>query len=95
MTFDYEQYYQPKPAEHGWDGERSSRWRQLGATVKVDHVMQLFKRAGIVSTDGLAVLEVGCGDGHVLAELAHRGFGPELVGVEVSETAAQLARGHP
>jgi SAM-dependent methyltransferase len=39
-------------------------------------------------------LEVGCGDGQVLTELAHRGFGPELVGIEVSETAASMARDH-
>src|SRR5437763_5982417 len=91
MTFDYEKYYQPKPPERGWDGERSRRWNQLNAVVKVDHVVQLFEQSG-ARFEGLSVLEVGCGDGHVLAELARRGFGPELVGVEVSETAARMAR---
>ena len=93
MTFDYEKYYQPKPPERGWDGERSSRWIQLNAVVKVDHVVRLFKRTG-AGAERFSVLEVGCGDGHVLAELARRGFGPELVGAEVSATAARMARDH-
>jgi SAM-dependent methyltransferase len=91
MAFDYEEYYQPKSPKRGWDGERSSRWIQLNAVVKVDHVVQLFKRTG-AGGERPSVLEVGCGDGQVLTEFARHGFGPELVGVEVSETAARLAR---
>jgi SAM-dependent methyltransferase len=91
MTFDYESYYQPKRPERGWDGERSSRWIQLNAVVKADHVVRLLRRAD-AGAERLSVLEVGCGDGQVLTELARLGFGPELVGVEVSETAARIAR---
>lgn len=91
MAFDYESYYEQKPPEHGWDGERSSNWIQLNAVVKAEHVVQLFRRAA-VNSERMSVLEVGCGDGQVLTELAHRGFGPGLVGVEVSETAATMAR---
>src|SRR5213075_2506045 len=39
------------------------------------------------------VLEVGCGDGALLAELADRGFAPTLAGFEISERAAEIARG--
>lgn len=93
MTFDYEKYYEPKPLEHGWDAERACRWNQLSAVVKADHITELFNRAN-TGMEGLSVLDVGCGDGQVLSQLSDRGFGPELVGVEVSETAAQMARDH-
>jgi SAM-dependent methyltransferase len=93
MTFDYEKYYEPKPPTRGWDAERSNRWNQLSAVVKAEHVSELFNRAR-PGGERLSVLDVGCGDGQVLIELAHRGFGPELVGVEVSKTAARMARDH-
>jgi SAM-dependent methyltransferase len=38
------------------------------------------------------VLEVGCGDGALLAELAARRFAPVLAGVEISTEAAAIAR---
>jgi SAM-dependent methyltransferase len=93
MTFDYEKFYEPKPPDPAWDGERSNRWNRLDAVVKAEHVAELLKR-GQVGWERLSVLDVGCGDGRVLTELAHHGFGPELVGVEVSETAARMARDH-
>ena len=40
--------------------------------------------------DGLAILEVGCGDGALLEDLARRGA--RVVGVEPGQAAAQLAR---
>lgn len=91
MAFDYEQYHAPGDEPHGWDAERSHRWNQLNAAVKADHVLELFKLAH-TEVEGVSVLDVGCGDGQVLARLAEYGFGPELVGVEVSETGANLAR---
>jgi SAM-dependent methyltransferase len=42
------------------------------------------------SLDGLAILEVGCGDGALLEELARRGA--RAVGVEPGEAAARVAR---
>lgn len=93
MTIDYEEYYRPKPATDGWDGTRSARWHELGAVVKGEHLERLVRRSGRVPS-GMSVLEVGCGDGNVLANLGRRGFGP-LVGVEISETAVELARRNP
>jgi SAM-dependent methyltransferase len=66
----------------------------MNAVIKADHVVRLFNR-GEAGAATVSVLEVGCGDGQVLTELARRGFGPELVGVEVSETAATMARDRP
>ena len=40
------------------------------------------------------VVEVGCGDGALLAELRARGFGDEHAGYELSEAAVAIAREH-
>jgi SAM-dependent methyltransferase len=66
-------------------GERHARWRELGARGKADHVERLAGRAG-------RVVEVGCGDGALLAELSRRGYGETLAGFDISETAIELAR---
>jgi SAM-dependent methyltransferase len=69
-----------------------SRWRALGAVGKADHVLALCARAGIRP---LSTLEVGCGDGALLCELAARGFGGRLSGVEITEAAVAIARQRP
>lgn len=66
-------------------GERHAAWRELGARGKADHVQAL---AGSAER----VVEVGCGDGALLAELSRRGFGRSLAGFEISEAALELAR---
>jgi SAM-dependent methyltransferase len=66
-------------------GERHARWRELGARGKADHVQELAPRAG-------RVVEVGCGDGALLAELSRRGYGESLTGFDISEAAIDLAR---
>lgn len=88
---DYEAYYQPRP---GVDGARAQRWRELSAELKVDHILRLLERADLPRSPA-EVLEVGCGDGAVLAELRGHMPAAELVGVEVSGTAADLARAQP
>jgi SAM-dependent methyltransferase len=67
-------------------GERHARWRELGARGKADHVEALAGPAD-------RVVEVGCGDGALLAELSRRGFGKSLAGFDISEAAIELARG--
>jgi SAM-dependent methyltransferase len=69
-----------------------SRWRALGAVGKADHVVCLCARAGLRPQ---TVLDVGCGDGALLGELAGRGFGESLSGLEISEAAVAIARGRP
>lgn len=78
-------YTQHTPAE----GERYARWRALGAVGKADHVIALCTQARI---DPASTLEVGCGDGALLAELHARGWGGRLEGVEITEAAVAIAR---
>jgi SAM-dependent methyltransferase len=69
-------------------GERHAEWRELGARGKADHVESLCASAGLPSG---SVVEIGCGDGALLAELSRRGFGESLSGFEISAAALELA----
>jgi SAM-dependent methyltransferase len=71
-------------------GERHAAWRELGARGKADHVESLAARASLASR---SVVEIGCGDGALLAELSSRGFGESLTGFDISAAAVELARG--
>jgi len=70
-------------------GERHAAWRELGARGKADHVASLCSQ---LSLPVASVVEVGCGDGALLAELSRRGFGESLAGFEISSAALELAR---
>src|SRR3954471_3778894 len=87
---DLSSFYDPPYGRHGEEGARLARWRALSAVGKADHVLELGARLGLAPQ---RVLEVGCGDGALLAELAGRRFAPALAGVEISERAAEIARG--
>jgi SAM-dependent methyltransferase len=69
-----------------------ARWRALGAVGKADHVLALCKRARLAPE---SVLEVGCGDGALLCELHRRGFGGHLEGVEIAQSAVDIAEQRP
>jgi SAM-dependent methyltransferase len=71
------------------EAERMGRWRALGARSKADHAVALCARAGLRPR---SLVEIGCGDGALLAELAARGLAPALDGLELSPPAAELAR---
>jgi SAM-dependent methyltransferase len=88
MSIDYENYYRARP---GVDGGRAARWRELSAVIKADHVTTLLRKAGCAPPT--PILEVGCGDGAVLAAL--HPSGARMIGAEVSHTAADLARRRP
>ncbi|GAC1316737.1 MAG: hypothetical protein NVSMB25_02990 [Thermoleophilaceae bacterium] len=64
-------------------------WRELGARGKADHVAELI---AALRLSPARVVEVGCGDGSLLAELGRRGIGERLTGFEISATALELAR---
>jgi len=85
-------FYERAYSLEGEQGDLYARWRTLGAIGKADHVLALCRRAGV---DPSATLDVGCGDGALLAELARRRFGGELTGAEVSAPAADIARRRP
>jgi len=82
-------FYDAAYSEGGDAAQRHSRWRALGAVAKAGHVIELCARAGIRPA---STLEVGCGDGALLCELAARGFGGRLHGVEISRAAVSIAR---
>jgi SAM-dependent methyltransferase len=86
---DLSSFYDRAYSRHGEEGERLARWRALSAVGKADHVMELGARLGLAPE---RVLEVGCGDGALLAELADRRFAAKLAGVEISAEAAAIAR---
>jgi SAM-dependent methyltransferase len=81
----YERSYRDAAAH----GDRLAQWRALGAIGKADHVQELCAQLGLQPA---TVLEVGCGDGALLAELERRRFAPSLSGFEISEEAASIAR---
>jgi SAM-dependent methyltransferase len=71
------------------EADRMGRWRALGARSKADHAVVLCARAGLRPQ---TLVEIGCGDGALLAELGARGLAPVLDGFELSPPAAELAR---
>lgn len=81
----YEETYTSSPGADSMYAE----WRALSAKGKAEHVIVLCSKAGIAPP---STLEVGCGDGAILCELRHRGFGGRLEGVEIAAQAVALAR---
>jgi SAM-dependent methyltransferase len=81
-------FYDEAYAGEGEQALRYARWRALGAVGKADHVIELCARAGVRAR---RTLEVGCGDGALLGELAERGFGGVLHGVEIAQAAVDIA----
>jgi SAM-dependent methyltransferase len=71
------------------EADRLGRWRALGARSKADHAVVLCARAGLRPR---TLVEIGCGDGALLAELGARGLASVLDGFELSPPAAELAR---
>jgi SAM-dependent methyltransferase len=67
--------------------ERMGRWRAIGARSKAAHVERLCAE---IDVRPHTVVEIGCGDGAVLAEMAARGW--VVDGFELSENAAKAAR---
>jgi len=69
------------------EAARMGRWRALGARTKAAHVRTLCARAGLAPA---TLVEIGCGDGALLAELAAQAT--VLDGFELSPTAIEHAR---
>ena len=67
-------------------GEREARWRELGAMGKADHVERL------LPSRPARLVEIGCGDGALLAELRRRGAAGALAGFDVSAEAVDASR---
>jgi SAM-dependent methyltransferase len=84
------EFYEAGYSLTGDEGAKMGRWRALGARSKAVHVTALCARAGLRPA---TLVEIGCGDGAVLAELAARGLSPVLDGFELSPKAAGIAAG--
>jgi SAM-dependent methyltransferase len=74
------------------EAARLGRWRALGADSKARHIAVLLRRAGLRPR---TVVEVGCGDGALLAALSQQGLAERYDGFELSAPAAALARDRP
>jgi SAM-dependent methyltransferase len=81
-------FYERAYSKDTHEAERYGRWRALGAVGKADHVIALCERARLRP---LRTLEIGCGDGALLGELAARGFGGRLEGLEITPAAVEIA----
>lgn len=69
--------------------EDFQRWRALLAETNADKVVPLLERCG---QPFASVVELGCGDGALLAELAKRTVGESYVAYEVSRSAVEYVR---
>jgi SAM-dependent methyltransferase len=62
-----------------YNREREIEWRRIGAIDKVSNIQSLLRTEKVQS-----VLEVGCGTGAVLSELARRGIGTSHKGIDLT-----------
>ena len=79
-----------KPLNKHYEGsydDSQIEWRQIAAVDKVNNIQRLLGSRTVES-----VIEVGCGTGSVLAELASRKIGQQHVGVDVADPRAHV---HP
>ena len=68
-------------------GDQISEWRQLGAIPKVKNIITLCQEYAHTK-----VIEIGCGDGVILKNLAEAGFGQKLYGLEISSSALKVLK---
>jgi SAM-dependent methyltransferase len=68
-------------------GEGASEWRRAGAIAKAENVIALCSALPHAS-----VLEIGAGEGALLARLAERRFGERLHAAEISESGLRAIR---
>jgi SAM-dependent methyltransferase len=71
------------------EAARYGAWRAHGARLKARHAVALCERVRLRPE---TLVEIGCGDGALLFELAARGVARALDGFELSAPAAELAR---
>jgi SAM-dependent methyltransferase len=65
-------------------------WRELGALDKADNVQALWAKTGRRSP--ARVLDIGSGEGALIAELERRGFAESYHGLEISPSGVEAAR---
>jgi SAM-dependent methyltransferase len=70
--------------------EKNQRWKALCAAGNVGPIEHLLARAAVSPQ---SVIEVGCGDGSVMAAMSSRGLGSSFVGYEIAPSAVSFAAG--
>ncbi len=68
-----------------------TRWRDLGALGKSDNIVRAWSTTNLSTEKSPRVVEIGCGDGAVAANLADRGFFSSYLGFDIAENAILAA----
>jgi SAM-dependent methyltransferase len=84
-------FYERSYTRGGDNGGLYAEWRALSAVTKVDNVLSLAPSS--LGGQAARVLDIGCGDGAVIAELGRRRAEWSYAGVEIAERAVELAAG--
>ncbi len=82
-------FYERSYSSAGAEAEIYSQWRQLSAVAKADHVTAL---SAELAAGPVRVLDIGCGDGALVARLASIRPRWSFSGVEIAERAVEIAR---
>ncbi|MEX0753617.1 MAG: class I SAM-dependent methyltransferase [Actinomycetota bacterium] len=85
MNRDYRAHYEEAYATG------ASEWRRIGALDKAANLQQMWAGTEQVGPPA-SILDIGCGDGSLAAELSRTGFLREYTGVDLSEHAIEAAR---
>lgn len=67
--------------------EKLAQWRRLGAIDKAANIIELCRGLEVRS-----VLDIGCGDGAVIARLAELNFAAQYRGIDISSSAVATAK---
>ncbi len=86
---DLSDFYEEGYSGAGEDALRYQDWRALSARGKAERTL---KGLGRQPRDGVSLLEVGCGDGSLLAELRVRRPGWSYSGAEIADAPTRIAR---
>lgn len=84
-------FYEDSYTRGGERGGLYAGWRALSAVGKADHVLALAPR--LPEAGKTRVLDIGCGDGALILELARRRPQWQFAGVEIAEAAVAIAAG--
>jgi SAM-dependent methyltransferase len=81
-------FYERAYSQTAADGARFGAWRAITGAGKADRALRVLRA---LPPEGVRLLDVGCGDGAVLAQLAARRPRWTLAGAEIAAAAARLA----
>jgi SAM-dependent methyltransferase len=88
-TMELRSFYERSYSSAGAEAETYSRWRQLSAVAKADHVAALSTK---LAAGPARALDIGCGDGALIARLGSIRPQWSFSGVEIAERAVEIAR---